>query len=290
MNAITAITQDRVVQMSLPDLIKKKRLELGLTQKELAEKAGISLSMLKQIETGRSEPTMPKVKQIATVLELSANDIWTELPVGTVTDEKLRLTVMSETVHFLSGKAKTLDLEQVRKLVAELSGAEKIKSESPDLPEPELTAVEILAELVKSRGLRSRKITVALASAQIELVDADFDELVDLAEEHNVVFADELEKGQESIGASRFICAILYQKDIMNQSLAGLEIIRNWLENELFDEDEFGWEPPKEVRKKGFLEDAKVAELRLRRHLPGYVLEKAISRNFLPETALPVDI
>ncbi len=54
--------------MSIGENIKNKRLNLGLTQKGLGDKVGVSESMINQIERGTKVPTLPLGKQIADVL------------------------------------------------------------------------------------------------------------------------------------------------------------------------------------------------------------------------------
>ena len=48
--------------------IREKREQLGMSQKELAEKCGIAQSTLCDIEQGRSNPSLPVAVKIATVL------------------------------------------------------------------------------------------------------------------------------------------------------------------------------------------------------------------------------
>ena len=50
--------------------IKKRREELGMSQKDLAEKAGISQSFLCDIEQGRSKPSIDTALKIAEVLNI----------------------------------------------------------------------------------------------------------------------------------------------------------------------------------------------------------------------------
>lgn len=51
--------------------IKEKREELGITQKELAEKAEISQSFLCDIEQGRCKPSIDTAIKIAQVLNVA---------------------------------------------------------------------------------------------------------------------------------------------------------------------------------------------------------------------------
>ena len=50
--------------------IKERREELGMSQKDLAEKAGISQSFLCDIEQGRSKPSIDTALKIAEVLNI----------------------------------------------------------------------------------------------------------------------------------------------------------------------------------------------------------------------------
>ena len=50
--------------------IKEKRERLGISQKELAEKVGISQSFLCDIEQGRSKPSIDTALKIAEALNI----------------------------------------------------------------------------------------------------------------------------------------------------------------------------------------------------------------------------
>ena len=54
--------------------LKRLRTEKGLTQNEVARKAGFSYQLYSHIETGRRTPTVRVAKKIAKVLEFD----WTE--------------------------------------------------------------------------------------------------------------------------------------------------------------------------------------------------------------------
>ena len=51
--------------------IKERREELDMSQKELAEKVGMSQSFLCDIEQGRSKPSIDTALKIAEVLNIS---------------------------------------------------------------------------------------------------------------------------------------------------------------------------------------------------------------------------
>ena len=50
--------------------IKEKREQLGISQKELAEKVGISQSFLCDIEQGRCKPSIDTAVKLAKVLKI----------------------------------------------------------------------------------------------------------------------------------------------------------------------------------------------------------------------------
>lgn len=52
--------------------IRERREQLGLSQKELAEKSGISQSFLCDIEQGRCKPSLPVAVKIASVLNVES--------------------------------------------------------------------------------------------------------------------------------------------------------------------------------------------------------------------------
>ena len=58
-----AIVNDETVQ-ELINLVKEKRKQLGLTQQQLAEKAGVGLRFLRELEQGKNTLRLDKVNQL----------------------------------------------------------------------------------------------------------------------------------------------------------------------------------------------------------------------------------
>ena len=54
--------------MVLSDTIKERRGQLGISQMDLAEMAGVSLAPVKDIERGKGNPSMQTVEKILAVL------------------------------------------------------------------------------------------------------------------------------------------------------------------------------------------------------------------------------
>ncbi|MBQ3819822.1 helix-turn-helix transcriptional regulator [bacterium] len=55
--------------------IKKRRVILGLTQQELADKSGITLNHVGKIEVAFSKPSINTIIRIAEALEISVSEL-----------------------------------------------------------------------------------------------------------------------------------------------------------------------------------------------------------------------
>ncbi len=64
--------------MSIGENIKRLRLECELTQGELAQKVGVTQSMIAQIERGTKVPTMPLGREIADAVGHSVEELYAE--------------------------------------------------------------------------------------------------------------------------------------------------------------------------------------------------------------------
>src|ERR1700756_4902787 len=59
------------VKYALVNLVLERRRELGWTQKELAERAGVGQAVISRIERGRLSPTLDTYARLAAALGLS---------------------------------------------------------------------------------------------------------------------------------------------------------------------------------------------------------------------------
>lgn len=55
--------------------IQKRRKAIGMTQEELADKAGLDTSTISKFETGRTKISLPSLVEIANILEMSADEL-----------------------------------------------------------------------------------------------------------------------------------------------------------------------------------------------------------------------
>lgn len=62
----------------MSEKIKQRRLEIDFTQQELADNAGLSVSIIKAIETGRCETSLENVVKIAKALNVDVSEIYLE--------------------------------------------------------------------------------------------------------------------------------------------------------------------------------------------------------------------
>jgi HTH-type transcriptional regulator/antitoxin HipB len=58
--------------------VRARRLELGLTQTEVAAKMGISQSSYAEIESGRRTPTLEAVEKVAKAMKVDAIELLSE--------------------------------------------------------------------------------------------------------------------------------------------------------------------------------------------------------------------
>jgi len=65
------------ISMSLSDLLKDRRKKLNLSQQQLAEKAGVGLRFVRDLEQGKTTLRMDKVNQVLQLfgLELGPHPI-----------------------------------------------------------------------------------------------------------------------------------------------------------------------------------------------------------------------
>lgn len=65
----TPIVSDYDIDSEVSDLIALTRTQLGITQKQLAEKSGVSQANISKIENGNYRPSIQVLKRIADSLE-----------------------------------------------------------------------------------------------------------------------------------------------------------------------------------------------------------------------------
>lgn len=68
-------TDDEKLFKSLGDRLKAAREKLGVTQSEIAEKAGINTNYYARIERGEENPSFSKLQKIMKVLKIKSLDI-----------------------------------------------------------------------------------------------------------------------------------------------------------------------------------------------------------------------
>lgn len=67
---------DKILCKKLGKKISELRLELGITQEELAFRANISPSYMSAIERGITDSTVSTVKRLAKALQIEMNEIF----------------------------------------------------------------------------------------------------------------------------------------------------------------------------------------------------------------------
>ncbi|KAF1075238.1 XRE family transcriptional regulator [Methanogenium sp. MK-MG] len=87
------------MQIPTPDEIREQRIKAGLTQSDVAERAGFSQSMIARIETGTVDPRASTLRRIVKILNesgtsrTSAGDIMTTPVISIAPEETIEHTV-----------------------------------------------------------------------------------------------------------------------------------------------------------------------------------------------------
>ncbi len=97
-----------LMELPTPENIKKKRVKLGLTQSELAEKAHVSQPLIARIESGDVDPRLSTIRSIIMALEnmeksrITAKDLMTFPVVSLAPDETVEQAVKLMEKHGFS--------------------------------------------------------------------------------------------------------------------------------------------------------------------------------------------
>lgn len=75
---------------TLPEKIRQKRLQKGLSQENMADSLGISTTAYGDLERGRTELTLPRIERIAEVLDTSLGEFLETTPKVTSEEDWLR--------------------------------------------------------------------------------------------------------------------------------------------------------------------------------------------------------
>ncbi|WP_433662240.1 helix-turn-helix domain-containing protein [Nocardia sp. CA-128927] len=71
--AVTEVRQEIRLAMALAEAVYLRRTELGLTQTELAARAGLTQAKISRIEGSDAVPTLPLLAKLARALDASLN-------------------------------------------------------------------------------------------------------------------------------------------------------------------------------------------------------------------------
>jgi predicted transcriptional regulator len=110
---IRQIDQKKELIYMLPRLeyIKQARVRLGITQRKLAASAGISTSMINQIESGRCKPSYETARKIFEIL--SSLEGQSSLKAGNICSRNLISVQKHETLHFAIEKMRINSISQI---------------------------------------------------------------------------------------------------------------------------------------------------------------------------------
>lgn len=106
---------------TLPEKIRQKRLQKGLSQENMADSLGISTTAYGDLERGRTEITLPRIERIAEVLDTSLAEFLETAPKVNSEEDWLRaenLRLQAENLQLKS------TIEQMKRKFQEIIGTE----------------------------------------------------------------------------------------------------------------------------------------------------------------------
>lgn len=71
--------EDKITCLYMPAVLRRYRDEAGFSQRDLAERIGVSKGFISALEGGRSVPSLDRLVQIAGVLEVEPGDMVTAM-------------------------------------------------------------------------------------------------------------------------------------------------------------------------------------------------------------------
>ena len=89
--------------------LKKHRKRLGITQPELAERAGLSTNYLGMIEVARNFPTADVLERLATALGIKSNELFSVSDSPEIAMEQLQQTILDNMDRVYQTTAKNLE-------------------------------------------------------------------------------------------------------------------------------------------------------------------------------------
>lgn len=277
MNA-TAILEGES-EVSIRDLLTERRSQLGLSQKDVADRAEVTLSAYKQYETDRVKPPLDKAIRIANVLNFDPRDFFEALGVPRST-----AVAPQET-------AQTTLNPQIKRTLTELAtlvGGRVVfgnEAESQEVfPDnithhPAYTALKKVHNFAEWKGIHSKHLPGIVTDAKVKLKGLDLDDLETVAEDFGVQIKrtdedalrdmrpDQREKACDRL-IPRLLVAAIYGSDIEFMDFREMEAIHDAL-----SERSYAGKPL--IVARGWYREQKdqVYEERLRRELCGWLLD-----------------
>lgn len=147
--------------------VKDIRKKFGLTQAELARRAGVSQSLIAKVESGRIDPTFTKAKQIFAVLdslaqdkEMKAEEIMSKKIISAAPDETIGEVIARMRKHEIS-QLPVIDGEHLVGIVSEAIILDALMSKKKDSRIQEI--------MQNSPPIVSRKTSIAVISNLLKL-------------------------------------------------------------------------------------------------------------------------
>lgn len=172
----------RDVKLDFGKAVKKQRFELGISQEELADRAGLHRTYISDVERGSRNVSLESIKKLARALELSIATLFARAGNGFETEQSVEILLIEDNPRDVEltlrafRKARITNLVQVARDGAEAleflfaTGAHDFRVDRPlpgvillDLKLPKIQGLEILRRIKTDH--RTQKIPVVVLTS-----------------------------------------------------------------------------------------------------------------------------
>jgi len=291
---MSAVAQQGILEgqpMSVGAFIKKKRIKKGFSQYQLADRAGCSQSMIKQVEGNKAMPSIEKANGICLALDIDPRDLFQEL-----NDPGSVIVLDGDTDG--DGEIMTQDLTQkkMRDLAISMgatiefptSAVAVVSNETLPPVAVALEAFNKVSDLVKAKGVSARLLPREIEQLEACLAELDLDDLAEVAAGHGLEMENCPLDGMADMSAedrddacngaqSELAAAAVYGDLLCQMDRDELEGVADTIVD-LWEDSE------KTISGKGIFEDIDDYLIRLRHEVSEFMLEAIKARKpYVPE-------
>lgn len=210
---MAVINSQEVDGVSIASRFRKARDASGMTRKQVAQKAGISVKTLEKIENNQQEPTISRALALCEVLGVPISEIREELGGqpghaaddhgGDVSPVMLARRKIQEAAEAMGGRVVFSDMGDPGAVAGGVQGDTPAENDQPDMSID--ATVRELRTVARQHDLSARSVTQSVRQVLNELKAADVPRLLDVAQDNGVAFRrfEDMPEDRENADESR---------------------------------------------------------------------------------------